>query len=229
MLSRAQHANDPTILMRVAAWGGVVGPALFVAIIVLGGWLSDDYSHVSQKISELGGQGGDYAALQNVNFIVLGLLVLGFAWALGRALGPPYRGPVLLAVFGVSSCIANGLLPCDIACVGATPVALAHNVTGFLGFLAAIAGMIMLARRWRNDPAWRHHVKATIGAVIVAVGGLFWFVTTQSADPLHPLGGVAQRIFVGALLLWITRTAWLLQRQLSSGRQTSSNERVTSV
>jgi hypothetical protein len=227
--SRAQHANDRTVLMRVAAWGGVVGPALFVAIVVLGGWLADDYSHASQKISELGGQGADYAALQNANFILLGILVLGFAWALGRTLGPPYLGPVLLGVFGASSCIANGLLPCDIACVGETPVAMAHNVTGFLGFAAAIAGMLNLARRWRNDPVWQHHVKATIGAAVVAVGGLLWFITTQSADPLHPLGGVAQRTFVGALLLWITRTAWLLQRQPSSGQQTPSNERVTSV
>lgn len=39
----------------------------------------------------------------------------GFAWALGRTLGPPYRGPALIGVFGISSCIPNGLLPCDIA------------------------------------------------------------------------------------------------------------------
>jgi hypothetical membrane protein len=229
MSDPAQHANDRAVLMRAAARGGVVGPGLFIAIVVLGGWLSDGYRHASQKISELGGQGASFAGLQNVNFIVLGVLVLGFAWALGRHLGAPHHGPVLLGIFGISSCIANGLLPCDVACAGETPVAMAHNVTGLLGFLAAIAGMTVLARRWRHDPRWRHHVLPTVGAAVVALGGLMWFITTQSTDPLHPLGGIAQRLFVGTLLLWITRTAWLLHRQLTAIRPTPSTEAATST
>jgi hypothetical protein len=87
--------------------------------------------------------------------------------------------------------------------------------------------MIVLARRWRHDPRWLHHVAPTVAAVVVAIGGLTWFIVTQEADPLHPLGGVAQRVFVGALLLWIARTAWLLQRQLTSARPAPSIEPVT--
>ena len=226
MRSPAQHASDQEGLTRAAARGGVVGPLLFVAIVVLGGWLSADYRHASQKISELGGQGAEFAALQNVNFVMLGLLVLGFAWALGRSLGAPYHGPVLLGVFGLLSGIANGLLPCDLGCAGETPVALAHNITGVLGFVAAIIGMILLARRWRHDPRWQHHVAPTVAAVCVAVGGLVWFIATQVADPFHPIGGVAQRAFAGALLLWIARTAWLLQRQLASDRPSPPLERA---
>jgi hypothetical membrane protein len=215
MVSGAQHAASDERKMRLAAQGGVLGPVIFFTVVLLGGTLSDGYSHSSQKISELGGQGAEFAALQNANFILLGILVLGFAWALARAMGPPHTGPVLLGVFGVSSCIANGLLPCDVACVGETPVAQAHNITGLVGFLAAIAGMILLARRWRHDPRWRDHAGHTVGAVVVAIGGLIWFVITQATDPLHPLGGIAQRTFVAALLLWIARTAWLLQRELT--------------
>lgn len=227
MPGRTRHANGPTMMVRVAAQGGVVGPILFVAIVVLGAWLSTDYSHTSQKISELGGQGAEYAVLQNINFIVLGTLVVAFAWALGRSLAAPHHGPALLAVFGISSGIANGVLPCDAACAGETPVALAHNIAGLLGFVAAIVGMTVLARRWRRDPRWQHHVTPTIAAAVVALGGLAWFIATQAADPHHPLGGVPQRIFVGALLLWIARTAWLLHRQLASDRLTPPIERST--
>jgi hypothetical membrane protein len=222
MSSSAQHAASETSTLRLAARGGVVGPAIFAVVVVIGGVLYDGYSHASQKISELGGQGAEFATLQNLNFILLGVLVLGFAWALGRTLGPPHHGPILLGVFAVSSCIANGLLPCDVGCVGGTPVGLAHNITGVLGFIAAIAGMLGLARRWRHDPRWRHHVGPTLAAVAVTIVGLLWFITTQAGDPLHPLGGIAQRTFVGVLLLWIARTAWLLDRQLSAlggGRQ----------
>jgi hypothetical membrane protein len=225
MANTLEHASGETRLLRAAARGGMVGPAIFGLVIVLGGVLYDGYSHAGQKISELGGSGADLAILQNVNFILLGTLVLAFTWALGRTLGPPYRGPALLAVFGISSCIANGLLPCDVACVGETPVAQAHNLTGLLGFLAAIAGMLVLANRWRSDPRWRHHVAATLGAAAVSIGGLIWFLTTQILDPLHSLGGIAQRTFVAALLLWIARTAWLLDRQLGAVEQEPAVQR----
>lgn len=203
-------------LIVLGARGGILGPALFVMLVVLGGVLYDGYSHASQKISELGGAGAPFAILQNLNFILLGLSVLGLAWALGRTLGPPYRGPALIGVFGVSSCIANGLLPCDVACVGDTPVGLAHNLTGLLGFVAAIIGMTILARRWRHDPRWRRHAGPTLWAVAVAIVGLVWFIITQEIDPLHPIGGIAQRAFVGALLLWIARTAWLLHELVTT-------------
>ena len=87
--------------------------------------------------------------------------------------------------------------------------------------------MIVLARRWRQDPRWRHHVTPTIAAVAIALGGLVWFIATQAADPFHPLGGVAQRVFAGALLLWIARTTWLLDRQPASVRPSPSFERAS--
>lgn len=215
MSRQAQHARDETRLMRWAARGGVAGPAIFAGVVVLGASLSDGYSHLSQKISELGGEGAEFAALQNANFILLGILVIAFAWALGRTLGPPHHGAALLTVFGISSCIANGLLPCDVGCSGETPVALAHNVTGVLGFLSAIAAMRILARRWRHDPRWEHHATVTNWAAVASILGLLWFIATQALDA-HALGGLAQRVFVSALLLWVARTAWLLDRQLAT-------------
>jgi len=229
MESHTKHASVATRLMRLAALGGMVGPVLFVVIVMLGGWLTDGYSHTGQKISELGGSGAQYAPLQNVNFIVLGILMVGFTWALGRHLGSPYHGVVLLGLFGIFSCIANGLLPCDAACIGETPVGMAHNMTGLLGFFGAISGMIVLARRWRQDPRWQHHIAPTIGAIVVVLAGLSWFIATQATDPNHWLGGLAQRIFVGALLLWITRTAWLLKRQLTGANHAAPTERTTTA
>jgi hypothetical membrane protein len=198
---------------RLAALGGVVGPVLFLVLVVVGGGLYEGYSHASQKISELGGEGSNVALLQNLNFIALGILTLAFAWSLGRTLGKPYTGPVLIGVFGVSAAIANGLLPCDVSCLGLTPVSQAHNITGLLGFLAAIAGMVLLARRWRDDPQWERHVALTKAAVVVASAGLVWFIVTQALD-LQTLAGVAQRTFVAALLGWFAVTGWRLFRLL---------------
>jgi len=63
--------SPPSRAVRLAALGGVVGPILFASLVVIGGILYDGYSHTSQKISELGGEGAEYAVLQNLNFIMI--------------------------------------------------------------------------------------------------------------------------------------------------------------
>lgn len=198
----------------LAALGGVIGPILFALVVIVGGFLYDGYSHISQKISELGGEGAEYALLQNLNFIMLGVSVIGFSWALARVLGPPSRGPLLIGFFGLVAVIHGGLLPCDIGCQGETTVGLLHNITGLTGFVSVIAGMMVLARRWHDDPRWRSHVRFTQRAALVAIGGLVSFVFTQALDA-QSLAGVAQRVFAGALLLWIAITAARLANEAS--------------
>ena len=200
--------------VRSAALGGVVGPIVFVVLVLVGGGLYDGYSHVTQKISELGGEGAEYALLQSLNFVVVGVLVIGFAWALARYFGPPYLGPVLIGFFGLSSAIGNGLFPCDLGCEGATTVGLLHNISGMAGFVAAIAGMFMLHRRWQSDPRWQSHLRFTRIALIAASVGLAWFVVTSALDSTV-LVGVAQRVYVGALLVWIVVTAARLYREIT--------------
>jgi len=220
---RGFPARNKTVWL--AAIGGVIGPIVFVALIVVGGVLYEGYSHVSQKISELGGEGAEYALLQNLNFIMLGVLVIGFSWALARWFGPSFLGPALIALFGLSSSIANGLLPCDLGCSGETTVGLLHNITGMAGFLAAILGMFVLARRWQSDSRWKSHVDFTRRAAFVAIGGLVWFVATQALDA-QATAGLAQRVFAGALLLWIATTAARLAREVASADDTRLNSAV---
>lgn len=202
--------------VRFAALGGVVGPILFAVLVVVAGVVYDGYSHISQKISELGGEGAEYVILQNFNFAIIGVLILGFSWALARTLGPSYLGPVLVGYFGLVF-IAHAWIPCDLGCKGETTIGLLHNVTGLSGFLATIMGMVVLTRRWRSDPTWQSYVSFTRGAVAVAFAGLVWFVITQAAD-IQSLAGIAQRIFAGTLLLWIAVTAWKLHRVLEPHR-----------
>lgn len=192
--------------VRWAAIGGVVGPALFAGVVLVGGRLYDGYSHSTHKISELGGEGARYALLQNTNFIALGLLIIGFSWALARVVGRPLVGPIAVAIFGLSSAIANRLLPCDAGCQGNTTVGQLHNMTGLLGFIAAIVGMLVLARRWRDDPTWEAHVRLTRTAALVAIAGLVAFVAAEGSGA-SAVSGIYQRVFVGALLIWVAVTA----------------------
>lgn len=208
-----ERTAEDSRAVPLAALGGVVGPVLFVFLVVVAGVAYDGYSHVTQKISELGGEGAEHAILQNANFAIVGALILGFSWALARTIGPSYLGPALVGYFGLVLVI-HAWVPCDLGCKGETTIGLVHNVTGLSAFIASIVGMLLLARRWREDPTWRSHAGFTRGAASIAVAGLVWFVITQAAD-IQSFAGIAQRSFAGALLLWIAVTAWKLHRRLS--------------
>ena len=200
-------------VVRLAAWGGVLGPIVFAILVIIGGGITDGYSHVTQKISELGATGAQHALLQNLSFALLGISVVGFAWALGRTLGRPPWGSALIGFFGVVVFV-HAFLSCDAGCNGETTAGLLHNVTGLMGFVAAIAGMIVLARRWAGDPHWHSLVTFTRIATVVAIAGLASFVVTQALD-IQTFAGIAQRAFAGALLLWIAVTATQLARTIT--------------
>lgn len=217
-----ERAARDSRAVRLAALGGVIGPVLFWVLVVVAGVVYDGYSHVSQKISELGGEGAEYAIIQNLNFAILGVLILGFSWALARTIGPSYLGPALVGYFGLVL-LAHTWVPCDLGCKGETTIGLLHNITGLSAFIATIVGMLLLARRWREDPTWQSYVRFTRGVVSVAFGGLVWFVITQAAD-FQSLAGIAQRTFAGAILLWIAVTAWKLRRRLEPDTSPSDVE-----
>ena len=220
-----QHVGERSGAVRLLALGGVLGPALFVATVIAAGLLYEGYSHVSQSISELGGEGAEYALIQNINFLVLGVLVLGFSWALARVIGGSPLGPALVGFFALSSAIGNALLPCDLGCEGQTTVGLLHNITGITGFVAAIAGMLLLARRWRTDSRWQSHGGFTRGAALVALAGLIGFIAMR-ASGAEAIDALAQRVFVGALLTWITVTAVRLYGEAGPSDRVASASRA---
>jgi hypothetical membrane protein len=218
-LDRETSSGSRTV--QVAALGGILGPILFAVLVVVGGLVYGGYSHASQKVSELGVAGAASATLQDLNFVMLGVCVLGFSWALARVFGQPYLGPALVGYFGLVVAVHGLGLRCDVGCQGQTTSGLLHNITGLSGFVAAILGMLVLARRWREDANWQSHARFTVRAASVALVGLVSFVITQ-ATGTQAVAGLAQRVFVIALLTWIVITAWKLRRGLDARRATTA-------
>ena len=88
---------------------------------------------------------------------------------------------------------------------------LLHNVTGLIGFVAVIAGMLVVAKQWSAVPALRSRVRLTRVLAVVAICGLVTFVATQALD-VQSFAGIAQRVFAGSFILWIGSTSARLAR-----------------
>ena len=203
------------------AAGGVIAPIIFAAGIAIAGSAQDGYSHVDQKISELGGTGAVDPWIQNLNFYMMGLLVVGFAAALHRSIDNgrgSIVGPAFIAVFGISSAGLNGIFHCDASCEGLTAAGKLHLVTGVAGFLSMIIGLFVVRRRMVGTEIWRGWARYTLVTASLSVVGLIAFIAVDS-DLESTIAGLVQRLFVALFLLWLAVTGiWILRNpELTAG------------
>ena len=98
-------------IVRPLAVCGALAPLLFASIVLVAGSLRPAYSHISQFISELGY--GPNAIVQNLNFVLTGMLVAAFSYGLHKGLPAGSRkGPAFLTAFGIGL-IGAGVFPGD--------------------------------------------------------------------------------------------------------------------
>jgi hypothetical membrane protein len=192
------------------AVGGVV---LFVSGIVIAGFVYPDYSHIDQMISELGGVDAGRPWIQNANFVLFGLCATGLAIGLMFDAGKVFAGAVLLGVLGISGTIMEGIVNCDSGCEGKTTEGAIHLMFGLVGFLSGVIALFLLIRHFRRDDRWTTHVGFTRASAWAALAGLILFVVS---DGLPEVDGLAQRIFVLPLLIFIAGTGWRMATRPAS-------------
>jgi hypothetical protein len=217
------QTGDPTTRLLLAC--GVIGPALFVVVLLIEGATRPGYSawrHFGSQLS-LSDQGWEQIA----NFLVCGLLVLAFAvglrhmWRGGR--GATW-GPILLGVFGLSL-IAAGIFVTGPA-LGYPPGAslssqeswhsTLHGLAGLGAFGSLAAACFVLARRFGGDPQWRGWA---LYSVVTGVVVVLSFIGSNATAVLDMTGtwsgaptGLVQRIGIIAGWGWISFLAFRLLR-----------------
>ncbi len=190
--------------MRLLAFGGIVGPALFVVVTIFSAALRPDYSHARQFISELGATGTPYAALMNyAGFVPAGLMLVGFGIALATIL-PASRwslaAAALLALFG-AGVAADGIMSCDPGCPQSEGSLenLLHNRIAPVAFLCAIIGAGIVGLDMRRVPAWRRLSRYSLLTSLVALGFLLALAASLET---RLLTGLWQRFLLATLFSW---------------------------
>jgi hypothetical protein len=139
---------------RIAAWAGMIGPALFVAIFTIEGWLRPGYQPLKMYVSEL--SLGPRGWIQIANFIVLGVLLLAFA----RGVAAEFRtgkasrsGPILLTIIAILFLVSGPLLmdPTGTPLNQVTVHGTIHGLAGGIIFLLMPISCFVFLRRFRAD------------------------------------------------------------------------------
>jgi hypothetical protein len=213
-------------ITRLLVLGGVVGPLLFIVVFLIEGATRPGYSAWRNYVSDLALS--DQGWQQIANFIVCGLLVIGFSVGLRRVLRTgkaSIAGPLLLGLFGVGLLVA-GLFPTDPgrgyppgAPLSGTPTTFhgwVHGINAIPVFLLLATLPFVLARRFADEPgapAWATYSRI-VGAVIILT-----FIGGNVIGPLSEhgviprLSGLVQRIQLITGWTWISSIAYHLLRR----------------
>jgi hypothetical membrane protein len=190
--------------MRLLTLGGVTGPILFSAVVVISAALRGVYSHITNFISELGATGTTHAGLMNyAGFLPAGLMVAAFGVGLANAL-PRRRATVvasiLVILFG-AGLAASGIASCDPGCpqTGGSVENLIHNRIAPIAFLCLIVGAGILGVHFRSNPDWRSLSSYSLISSLIA---LCLLVGLASSLDTRELTGLWQRLLLAVLFLW---------------------------
>lgn len=201
--------NEHKRLIRSAAVFGVVGPVLLGSVIAALTWLQRDF------MRELGWHPleaptldwpsglalGPYGDVMIATFILCGMMLLPFAAGLHRSIAAPtqWGGPGLLALAGVAMILLA--FKADPTLVQRPPTwhGRLHDAAFALLGVSLLPAMLLLARRFQRDSAWR------------GLTGFTWVVAVL-VMPAFVLQGLAFYAFLIAVLVWFVAVGVRLWR-----------------
>jgi len=227
MQSEKNLTQDYPLFTRLLIAGGVVGPLLFIVVFLIEGATRPGYSAWHNYVSSLSTSNQGWE--QIVNFLMCGLLVLGFAVGLRQVLRTGRSavwGPILFGVFGLALVTAgifvtDGSLGYPPGTTTSGPQTLhgtIHGVAGLVTFFSLAITCFVMARRFAGDPNWKGWALASILVGIALIVLFIAFTTVSALDesgvlPNSPTG-LLQRIAIILGWGWMALLALRLLRQM---------------
>lgn len=207
---------------RLAAWAGMLGPALFVGIFTIEGWLRPGYEPLRMYVSEL--SLGPRGWIQITGFVVIGLLLLVFAWGVAAEFrtGKASRGgPILLTIVAILFLVSGPLVmdPTGTPLSQATVHGTIHGLAGGIVFLLMPITCFVFVRRFRVDPEWRSLQWWTLAlGIIIAAAVVLLTISSklpEVQDVFQNWLGLIQRTIIVPFMAWVFIFALGLLRRIN--------------
>jgi hypothetical membrane protein len=184
--------------VRIAALGGVVGPAAFVSAWAVGAAITNrDYSSIDNPISRLAAMGADSRPLMPAGFVVFGLGLPAYAVALRRVINS--TAWLSAAATGIAT-LAVAAAPLD----HSAAVDTWHGVFATAGYVTLAATPLLAAR-----PLWRQGQR-TLAATGVTAGVVSTISLALTVSSLPT--GLFQRLGLTVVDAWVVASAVAMTR-----------------
>ena len=199
----------------ITFWLGILGALFFITPSVIGGLQFENYSHISQFISESYAFGTPYGIyMRFFGFIPSGILITVFSFSCWKLL--PKSSVLKMGLFGFGvfygiGTIMVGLFPCDEGCnkelINPSVSQLIHNLFGGLTYLIVPACLILIgfsSRKWSGSTSF-----STLSIICGTIALMFSMLLLS--DPDGNYIGLFQRITEGSILFWLINFAFYIK------------------
>lgn len=198
------------MLQKIAALAGMIGPALFGAMLVILSVVEYDFMlslrwHPLYRPTVDWPSGlalGPYGGWMIATFIIGGLLLMLFAISLWQRF-PASFGPKLLFVAGIGLMLLSSLTdPTFRSDPAVTWHGVLHDSAYILLGLGLLPGLFLMAREFGRQPAWSTQARLT------------WLVLALTV-PTFIIKGITFYVFLLAVLVWYELIAihiWKLRK-----------------
>ncbi|HUZ01698.1 MAG TPA: DUF998 domain-containing protein [Thermomicrobiaceae bacterium] len=185
------------------AWLAVAGVAVYVVLDVIAQTLPPHYSPIRQAESDLAV--GPYGWIMTVNFVVRGLLSAAVLAALWRTLAPSGRTRLGLSLLGVwtAGAFLLAMFPTDVGSTSSTHGKV-HLAVALVAFVCIPIAEHLLSRSMADAP---HRAALAARVTPVAYLALAALVLLLVGTRVPRIGGLTERIFLAAVLLWLLLVA----------------------
>jgi hypothetical protein len=212
------------MLRKVLLVCGILSSLLYLGIDALAAIRYGAYhSYTSQAISELGAVGAPTKDFVEPLFLAYDLLIIGF----GVGVWASARGRRVFNVIG-GLLIGVGLIgfvtpPMNLRGTAEVSGDLAHILFTAVIVLFIVSAIATGASLYGRN--WRRYSFATIGSILIS-GAVTGLAARQlAAGQPTPWLGVAERINIGAYLLWVALLGWTLVRSRTPQARIEPNSR----
>lgn len=212
------HTTEHPSRVRLA---GIIGPVLFTAtFLVQEAFRRATYDPLAEPVSAL--EVGPYGWIQQLNFVIFGVLTIGHALGQHAGMRPTrggVAGPLLLGITGVGA-VVSGAFPLYDDPAGITQFPPGHLAGGLTFFLISPLALIALSVRMRHDPDWHRLAGYTLacGLALVSIDAFTLGFVLPEGAALHDWAGLVQRLTI-LLMLFPARIVMAMRLVTTSRRK----------
>ncbi len=196
MNARARNTIQNDSLTRLLAICGIVGPILFIVVILVFGLLRPGYDPIRQYMSELGEIDAPNAIAFNMAAFLLGLMMIAFAFGLHRGISEGKGSklvPILIAVSGVGW-VGASIFRCDVGCLNESVTGTMHGLIGMFAVLPLLIAPLAILPRLKKDNRWQSYRPFSLIMGALAVPFFCVMFSAEISPALEPYRGLLQRL-----------------------------------
>lgn len=196
---------------KLISFIGILGASLFAIAAIVGGLLIDDYSVISQYISESFAIDTQYGwFLQTFGYIPSGILIAIFCFTAVKFF--PNSKFIKVGFYGLGifyglGTMLVGLFPCDAGCTTkifySSNSQLIHNAVASLTYIFVPISILSIGRGLKKFNEYKQLSQIAITAGIVSA--IFIFILFS--DLQSEFRGLLQRIIESSFIIWIVSSA----------------------